>query len=235
MPVKLAAQSTSVLLFLTLMIVTLATVILRESRLTNYQPDFRVPWYPWVQFIGLGVYLFLIFQTSPEAISVSFCVIMAGLFIYWFYGRIRTVREYALLHILARLTASELTTTTLENELKQIIRERNQYSIDRFDRLIEEAVVFDFEEALTKDELFKKVADALAEKMEIESGVIDQKLQEREQESPTEISKTLAIPHIIVDGEKVFTILMARCRDGVYFSESAPNITTVFVLAGSRR
>ena len=57
---------------------------------------------------------------------------------------------------------------------------------------------------------------------------------EREKESSTVINPSLAVPHIIIEGEKKFCILLARCKDGIAFSKSYRNVNTVFVLAGTK-
>jgi mannitol/fructose-specific phosphotransferase system IIA component (Ntr-type) len=57
---------------------------------------------------------------------------------------------------------------------------------------------------------------------------------EREEESSTVLRPDLAIPHIIIDGRNTFHILLARCREGIYFSELAPQVRAVYVLAGTR-
>ena len=57
---------------------------------------------------------------------------------------------------------------------------------------------------------------------------------DREKEGSSAISPGLAIPHIIIDGEQTFSILLARCRKGITFSESAPMVQAVFVLVGTR-
>ncbi|MBU4304773.1 MAG: amino acid permease [Candidatus Omnitrophica bacterium] len=64
---------------------------------------------------------------------ISVALVISGIFVYWTYGRIRTNREYALLHLIERITAKELTSRTLETELKEIIRERDDILEDRFD------------------------------------------------------------------------------------------------------
>ena len=57
---------------------------------------------------------------------------------------------------------------------------------------------------------------------------------EREKESSTALRPDLAIPHIIIEGRDKFHILLARCKQGLYFSELAPKVRAVFVLVGTR-
>lgn len=48
------------------------------------------------------------------------------------------------------------------------------------------------------------------------------------------IQSGLAVPHVVVDGENIFEVVMVRSRDGIIFSELNPPVHTVFVLIGSR-
>ncbi|MFH1414042.1 MAG: PTS sugar transporter subunit IIA [Candidatus Omnitrophota bacterium] len=62
--------------------------------------------------------------------------------------------------------------------------------------------------------------------------VLFKKLIERENDTSTVIRKGLAIPHIIVQGENIFKILLVRAKTGIIF----PNdqiVHTAFVLVGS--
>ena len=104
--------------------------------------------YPWIQIVGVVGFVFLLLEMGVEAFIISSIVIAGGLFVYWFYGRIRTTREYALLHLVERLTSKDLTKNLLETELKEIIRARDDITKDRFDRIIENCIIMDFDKVL---------------------------------------------------------------------------------------
>jgi len=70
--------------------------------------------------------------------------------------------------------------------------------------------------------------------LEVKPEAMLKSLLDREKESSTVLTPYLAIPHIITDGEHRFGILMARCREGILFSETAPRVHAVFVLAGTK-
>jgi len=161
-------------------------------------------------------------------------LITIGAFIYWFYGRIKAERDYALRHLVARITAREISSGTLESELKTIICERDEIVADRFDRLIETCPVLDLSGHQTLAAFFKQASETLAESLNIKPDDINEGLITREMESNTAISSDIAIPHLIIDGENRFEILLARCRDGINFSDAAPDVKAVFVLAGTR-
>jgi len=228
------AKAASTVLILTYVFSCLSVIVLRESRLQNYQPKFRAPLYPWLQIVGIGGFALLVVNMGASALAAVAALILGGMFVYWFYGRIRTNREYALLHLIERITARELTAHMLETELKEIIRERDDITADRFDDIIEKCAVLDIQESISLEEFFERAADTLSERLHIDRDVLLQRLREREKESSTAITPTLAIPHVIIDGQGAFDVLLARPRQGLTFSETAPNVNAVFVIAGTR-
>jgi len=170
---------------------------------------------------------------GKEAVLVIVILILSGLFVYWFHGRIKGTREFALLHLIERISSKELTKHLLETELKEIIRERDDISKDTFDQLIEKCVVLDIDKRMDLDEFFAEVANAMSVRLNTEASVILKLLQDREKESSTVIGPGLAIPHILVEGEKTFDILLARCKPGIVFPGSSSEVHAVFVLAGT--
>jgi len=226
-------KAASSVLIVTFIFSCLCVIILRESRLQNYQPKFKSPLYPWTQIAGVvGCGALLVFL-GVKALLTSVAFVAAGFFIYWFYGRIRTNREFALLHLIERITAKELTTRSMENELREIVRERDEIVKDKFDELVEKACVVDFNGKLNRDEFFKKAAASLNGPLNLSESAILKKMTERENQSTTALTPFLAIPHIIVDGEHSFSLLIARCKNGINFSEEHPDVKAVFVLAGT--
>ncbi|MBM3211195.1 amino acid permease [Candidatus Poribacteria bacterium] len=231
---KILAEAASIVLILTNILSCLSVIILRESRLLNYQPTFRVPLYPWSQIVGIVGFIFLIFEIGKEAWIISLMLMSAGFLTYWFYGRIRAVREYAMLHIIERITAKELTSNYLEAELKEIIKERDNIIEDRFDKMVENAIIMDIDRSMGLEDFFQLVDNAMYQRIKVQPSTLANLLMKRERESTTVLNEYLAIPHIIIEGEKSFDICIVRCREGIIFSEGKPNVHTVFVLVGTR-
>jgi len=227
-------KAASSVLILTYIFSCLANIIMRESRLQNYQPRFYAPLYPWIQIVGIVGFSFLLFEIGREALLISSIFIAGGLFVYWFYGRIRSEREYALLHLIERVTAKELTTHSLETELKEIITERDDIIKDRFDKLVERSTVLDIDKVMPVEDFFKLVADTMAENLKVEPNILLKLLLEREKDSSTVLAPGMAIPHIIIEGEHTFDILIARCKEGVVFSKAGQEVHALFVLVGTK-
>jgi len=224
----------STVMILTYIFACIAIIILRESRVQNYNPLFRAPLYPWIQVLGILGLSALIFEMGREAFSVILSLVIGGLAVYLFYGRIKANREFALLYLIQRITAKELVGRYLESELREIIRVRDDIIIDRFDRIVEKCIVLDLEGPESLEDFFKQVSRDMAERLGMDKKRFYNLLVERENESSTAITPFLAIPHIVIEGEKKFDMLIARSKNGIYFSDESKEVHAVFILAGTR-
>ena len=225
----------STVLILSYLFSCISIIILRESKIQNYQPVFHSPIYPWIQIIGIFGFGLFIFKMGKQALFASFIFFLLGFLIFLLYGRKRTKMQYALLHIIERaIDKTFLKDRSLESELKEIIKERDEIKIDRFDKIIEKSPILDIGKKMEMYEFFKITAKEISKEIHIEPDKILKQLLRRERESSTAIRKDLAIPHIIIDGEKIFRILIARCRKGIYFSPFAQDVKAVFVIIGTR-
>jgi len=232
---EILVKAASTLLILTYMFSCISIIILRESRVQNYQPVFHAPLYPWLQIIGILGYGSLIFVMGKESLLTAFLLIVCGVLVYFFYGRKKTRIEFALVHLIERITNKDLTNgRSLESELKEIIRQRDDIIKDQFDKTIERSIVLDIDKKITAKDFFKRVAKVMSYDLGIETQNLLKLFLDREKESSTAIRKDLAIPHIIINGEHTFSILLARCKEGIIFSESSPKVQAVFVIVGTR-
>jgi amino acid transporter/mannitol/fructose-specific phosphotransferase system IIA component (Ntr-type) len=223
-------KASSTILILTYMLANLTLLIMRESRIQNYQPSFKTPLYPWIQVIGIIGFAFLIFEMGIASFFVSIILIVSGFLVYWFYGRTRTNKEYALLHLIKRLSDKELTGRLLESELKEIIRERDEICIDRFDEIIERATIIDLCEGMGERQFFFLLAKRISEQFNLDSQKVFELLLEREKSVSTMIMPGIAVSDIIIDGEGLFEILIARCRNCVLWEGEETGMHTFFLI-----
>ena len=212
----------------------ISIIIIRESGVQNYKPVFKAPFYPWLQIITIAGFAFILYEMGEDVFYITAIMGIAGFLLYWFYARKRVEKDYALLHLLEKITAKELVSGRLENELKEIIRDRDEIIIDRFDHLVDRAEAIDIDEKMRLEEFFELASDRLSAKLSVDKTKIKKLLTERETESSTVLSDQLAVPHIVIEGEDKFEMLLVRCKKGIEFSPKHKKITTVFVLAGSK-
>ncbi|TET46441.1 amino acid permease [candidate division TA06 bacterium] len=231
---EMLVRIASTLLLALYIMANLAVVFMRESRILNYQPKFKSPLYPWTQIAGGlgGLFLIVRMGVVPITIAVLFCFVMFGW--YLAYVRPRSYKEFALLRIIERVSAKELTGYSLETELKDILRERDEIVEDRFDHVIKECPILDIEGRCGLEDFLEKVSQEVSNNLGIDAELVYDLLHAREEESSTVIGSGMAIPHIIVEGEKKFCIVIARSREGIEFYEGGPKVHTVFVLVGTR-
>ncbi len=230
----LLVKVASTLVMMLFVIANLSVLIMRESRIQNYQPTFHSPLYPWMQLAGIvaGVALVVKMEVLPVLATALF--VSGALIWYLVYARANVNRQAAIVHVVERITDKKLTSYSLETELKGILRERDEIVEDRFDHLIKESVVLDIDGTLTVEEFLTRVSDVMAPRLSLDSANLLALFTEREEESTTALRPGLAIPHIVIQGSGKSDILLARCKGGITFAESLPPVHAVFVLVGTR-
>lgn len=210
-----------------------AVLVMRRSRLTNYRPTFRVPLCPWLPLFGIVSFTLLIFDMGMAAIEVSLGFVVFGLLIYFFYGRKRTDMEYALLHVVESLTNKNLTTDSLERELYEVLHKRDELVYDDFDEALKTAKAVDLAPGADTEELLRVVSETLEQELELSATEIVRRFVEREEQGSCVLTPFVAIPHIIVDGDGLFRIMLVRSREGIAF-ENDVSVKAFFVISGSR-
>ena len=228
------ASTMKLILFL---LMNVAVLVMRRSRIQNYRPLYRCPLFPWVQFAGIATYAVLIVvlavKLGPAPLLTAGGFLAVSVLWYFLYVRPRSDRESALVYMVRKVVAKEIRRTALEEELREIALERDEIVQDRFDRLVSNCEILDLPKRTPADELFSQAAEILAHRLGIDQQTLREKFAAREAESSTVIQPGLAIPHIIVPGEKLFDILLVRCREGIVFGADQPPVNTAFILVGS--
>ena len=211
---------------------------MRSSGIKTYRPLFRAPLFPYLQIIGIIIYLFLIVDMGflPSAITVAFFVL--SIIWYFSYSRTRNKQQSALVHIVQKITNKKIKTNNLADELREILIERDELIEDRFDILIQEADIIDLETISppisNRKELFNLIAEHINLKTMVPASTLFDLLNERENESTTIISDGLAIPHLIFEGKNKFCITIVRSKQGIKFDEEKKPVHIIFALAGTK-
>lgn len=231
---ELLVKTASTLMIILFILVNASVIIMRESRIQSYRPKFKSPLYPYIHIAAIIAYGALIIDMGfvPLSITAGFIVASAAWFLLYVYRRVS--RASAVMHVVERVTDRELKSVTLENELRDILLERDDVIEDRFDRLIRECQILDIEGQISAEDIFRRVSAILAEKLETDKYVLFEKFLHREAEGGTVIQPGFAIPHIVVEGEHKFDVLLIRALDGINFPHAPDPIKIMFILAGSK-
>jgi amino acid transporter len=81
----------------------LAVIVMRESKIKEYDPGFNSPFYPWVQIVGVMLSIVLIFEMG--ALSILFTIVVSVFSVIWYkyYAEEKVDRQGAIFHVHARL------------------------------------------------------------------------------------------------------------------------------------
>ena len=232
--IEALVKTASTLMILLFMLDNASVIIMRESKIQSYRPSFRSPLYPYLHVFAIVAYAALIVDMGvvPLSISAGFIVLSAAWYALYVSKRVR--RASAVMHIVERVTDKAIKTVTLENELRDILIERDDIIGDRFDQLIRDCPILDVEGPQSSETVLRQAAGLLAERLALDEYVLYEKFLHREKESSTVIQPGLAIPHIIVEGDNKFDVLLVRARQGIRFSQAPDPVRTMFILAGSK-
>lgn len=232
--IEVLVKTASTLMLILFILVNISVIMMRESRIQSYRPKFKSPLYPYIHIFAIVAYVGLIVDMGfvPLSITAAFF----GLSAAWFrlYVRRRVSRASAAMHIVERVTDRALQTVTLENELRDILLERDEVIEDRFDKLIRECRILDIKGRKSAEDTFRKISKILAERIRSDEYVLFEKFLHRETEGGTVVQPGFAIPHVVVDGQHKFDILLVRAKDGIEFKGTAEPVRIMFVLLGSK-
>lgn len=233
-PLEVLVKIASTVVLTSYVLTNLSVIILRESRILNYQPSFKSPFYPLPQILSIFIFTFFIVDLGLEAAEISISMLLLGLGVYFFYGKKRTDQEYALLHIVEQIIDKDLTTHNLETELREIIKARDEIGTDEFDDLVKRSRVIDISGTIELKELIEKISRELEIMTGLDKKVAYDILSNKERESTSVVSDFVAIPHVILENSSEFNLLMVRCQEGIRFSDEAPMVKAIFVFSGMK-
>ena len=233
LPLEDLVKTASTMMILLFALINVSVIVMRSSGIEGYRPKFRMPFCPWLPIAAVIVYSFLLFEmgTVPLLLTGGFALTAA----LWYVGYVqrRIDRQSAIVHFVRQITSKAMRRSGLEDELRQLSLERDDVELDRFDRLVQKCAILDIDESIPARELFRQVAETLAPRLHLDEEPLFELFLERERESSTVIESGLAIPHVVIEGEGLFDLLLVRCREGAVFSELHPPVKAVFVLIGS--
>ena len=231
---KTLVKVASTFMLILFILVNFALIVVRMSKLPYYRPGYKAPLFPYMQIGGILIYSLLVFEMGRVPVILTFLFILLILIYYLTYAKKRITRQSALMMLIRKAAATEFVADkNFEAELIQILRERDEITEDRFDKLIKTATFLDIEGPMDMQEFYKIVAGIIAKDSGDDEKVIYDLLLEREKLHSTIVHPGIAIPHIILPGLKKFIIIPVRCRKGIIHSTSQDPVKIAFVLAGT--
>lgn len=227
-------EAASASLLVVFMLINLSVVIMRHSGIKNYRPTFLVPFTPWLQLVTVIIYSIILVQMGHIPLLMTAGLVLVSLLWYFGYVHTRIDREYAFIHMAQRMISREFFGRGLEDELKHIALERDEVEQDHFDSIVKHCEILDIEDKMELDDFLQQLSESVASKTSMPAERLVRKFIAREEESSTVLKPGLAVPHIVVDGEHLFDMVLVRCSQGIVFPGQEKPVTAAFVLFGTR-
>jgi amino acid transporter/mannitol/fructose-specific phosphotransferase system IIA component (Ntr-type) len=216
---KVLVGAASTVLMLTYILANFSVIVLRESGLFNYRPIFLAPLYPWPQLVGLIGSVFLLAEMGRNSLLLSGLLITAGMLFYMFYGKNRWKREYAMQVLMERLAQKEAERGMIESELKEIVQERDERVWDRFDQVVERAIVIDVEGPISSRKVFGLVAQRVHHDFGLDPLEVEMLINDRASSGTDVVVPGVAVADILMEGCDIFELVIVRSREGIIFAE----------------
>jgi amino acid transporter/mannitol/fructose-specific phosphotransferase system IIA component (Ntr-type) len=226
-------KTASTLKLMLFILANLALIFMRESNIRHYRPKFKAPLYPWIQIFGIVGYGFLIFEMGTIPLMLVGVFILCGLGWYFGYAHGKIKREYALLHVAERVTGIKTTDHLLDEELREILIDRDDIIQAKFENKIGNCVVLDLKHFVAPDEFAKIVSKPLAKRLKLSEAEVFKRLMRREKDSNIMVRPGFAVISFHIKGKNRFEIALIRTKKGAAFSDTAPPVHAAFIIVSS--
>jgi amino acid transporter len=224
------ASTLKILLFL---LITISVIIMRESKIRNYRPKFKTPFYPWIQIFGIIGFVFLLFQMGFIPLVLVGFFILFSFGWYWFFARDKIWREYSLLHVIERVTGQKSTGYLVDEELREILIERDNLEERRFEKLIKECEIIDLYKYIRPDKFTMTIAEKLGERLNLDANKLYKLLMKREKDSNMIIHPGIAIFTHMIRGRDKFGMIFVRSKMGIFLSDDGTPVHVFFIIVAS--
>jgi amino acid transporter len=214
-------------------IANVALIFMREANIKHYRPKYIAPFYPWAPIIGILCYVFLLFEMGTMPLILVVVFIASGAIWYFFFAHGRIKREYALLHLIERLTGIRATDQLLEEELREILVERDGTSRKWYGKLIKKRVVTNLPIQTSSADFAQQSARLLEEKLKINQQNIITLIYNKINSPDCLIKNGIACLSIPVRGNRKFELQLFKSENGIQVEHSAP-LHAIYVIAYSK-
>lgn len=215
--VEAVAKLASAFQLLLFAILNICVIVMRESRIEGYDPGFKSPLYPWMQLAGFFLSAYLIVEMGFLSILFTLTVFALSVIWYFKYAAGRIEREGAIFHVHARLGQYQY--EGLDQELRDIVREKGLRTEDHYERVVERAFVLDLADVSTYDEVLNLAIDKFSERLAMPADVLrDQFVASPEKALP--VGKATAIKHIKLAGDIDTEAVLVRIRPRIPLGEA---------------
>ena len=226
-------KTASALKLVLFIIANLSLIFMREANIHHYRPKYFAPFYPWAPIIGIVSYTFLLSKMGTIPLLLVSAFIIGGILWYFIFAYGRIKREYAILHIIERVTGIGSTDWLLEEELRDILIERDDITDEWFEHSLRKLPVVDMNRSVTGYEIAVLAARRLAKKTHAHQDQLRHLIQNRLQDTDIIVRDGVACLSVKVSGKRKFDILMVRNKEGIFLPDDTAKLIALFIVVYS--
>ncbi|HYW35982.1 MAG TPA: amino acid permease [Balneolaceae bacterium] len=226
------AELGSAFLIIVFGMLNLSVIVMRESQITAYDPGFETKLYPWVQIAGIIAPIILIPELGSLSMMVSVGVMICGALWYFFYARKRVDRSAAMFHVFKRVGMQA--TSQLNEELKNIIREKGTRRSDVFEQVILRASVIWHQDDQDIESIYSEVTAIFADRLNLTDEATRKELDEGIHSGDTPIGDHVALAHAQISHADHPELAIIHSRSGIFFEGNTEPYYAIFVLVSPK-
>jgi amino acid transporter len=147
------------------LLINFAVIVMRESKISTYDPGYKSPFYPWVQLFGITMSVVLLGFMGLSLILTVIGLILLCILWYNLYAAKRTLRKGAIRHWFSQLGKARF--DYLEEELWDIMRSKGARPSDPMQEIVSDARILDIHEPILFDDVISMASDQLAEDISV--------------------------------------------------------------------
>ncbi len=228
------AKLASAFVLATLGLVNLAVLVLRAAKIRSYAPGFKAPLFPYLQFAGICIAVFLIVELGALALAMVAAATAVAIGWYLAYGRRRSNGAGAIYHVFERWGRGA--DHSLEREISAAMQSHGLRAQDEYPGLIASAAVISLSEGESFGEAARRSSEVLGHRLDLDpDDVTDQFLETGSLWiQPSERHPT-ATPVAFFEGDEEHLVI-ARSSTGIripaHWGGRDETVNAVFFLAG---
>lgn len=212
--VEAVAKLASAFQLLLFGLLNFAVIVMRESRIEEYDPGYWSPLYPWMQIAGkiLSVVLILEMGLLSIIFTAAVCVFSVGWYYYYAYNNVE--REGAIFHVHARLGRRRY--QGLEHEMRTILREKGLRDEDPYEEVVARSIVVDEMNTNTDYEsIIRKASKLLSERINIDEEKLFESFYNINESGAIPLGRGVALNHIRVKKDVHSELVLVRVSEGL--------------------
>lgn len=194
-------------------LLNLCVIVMRESKIEEYDPGFNSPWYPWIQILGMVFSFMLIFEMGILSILFTLAVSVFAVGWYYYYAHHKIDRQGAIFHIHARLGKKQ--DRGLEREMRGILREKGLREEDPYEKAIGHSLVFDFEDSVSVGSVSDTVSSMMAERANISKESLIDMFSQDSDDNIIAVGNATALKHVRINNDMDTEVALIRLQKGL--------------------